>query len=251
MYWLFCLPSPVVEMIQERYKRQCVLPGFGKTEQQKLGNCHVVLIGLGGLGASAATALEAMGLGRITAFDGDVVEESNLHRQFIYQIQDVGSAKAEVANRYFRLRRPENQFRFFSRDFTEKDYDFLSDADLVIDGSDRFQTRYLMDACCARMLKPLLSVSLFRFEIQMVLFHVPTGHNDSGFGLSDVFGTSVNTDPQNCSEAGLLGATAGIAGNLMALEAVKFLCMPEQALRNEILYFNTLHYEISRIAYGT
>lgn len=237
--------------MQERYKRQCVLPGFGSREQAKLEGSHVLLIGLGGLGAMAATALESMGVGRLTAFDGDVVEESNLHRQFIYNIHDIGKKKAEVAEKYFRERRPGNQFRFLSEDFTEADLEMLSDVDLVLDGSDRFQTRYLMDACCSNMHKPLLSVSVFRYEIQMVLLHASNRQDEKVYGLKDLFGEWREGQQQNCSEAGILGATAAVAGSLMALEALKFLCMPGKALRNEILYLNTLSHESSRISYGS
>jgi len=238
-------------MIEERYKRQCVLPGFGKREQQKLEESHILLIGLGGLGSAAATALEAMGVGRLSAFDGDVIEESNLHRQFIYNIHDIGCYKAEVAGRYFNERRPDKDFNFLNKDFTEADREYLLDVDLVIDGSDRFETRYLMDSTCAQMRKPLLSVSVFRYEIQMVLLHAPNGQDNYPYGLTDIFGKKNSSTQLNCSEAGILGATAGIAGNLMALEAVKYLCMPGKALINEIYYFNTLNYESSRISYGT
>lgn len=244
-------PSQAVEMIEERYKRQCVLPDFGLAEQTRLKSKHVVIIGLGGLGSTAATVLEAMGIGKITAFDGDVVEESNLHRQFIYNIHDLGIPKAAAAEKYFTVRRPGNQFCFLSKDFSEEDTAMLTEADLVLDGSDRFQTRYLMDAVCATLCKPLLSVSVFRYEIQMVLLHVSNSQDKKAVGLQHLFGDIGAGQQQNCSEAGILGATAGIAGNMMALEAVKYLCMPEKALQNEICHFNTLNFESTRIAYGT
>jgi molybdopterin/thiamine biosynthesis adenylyltransferase len=236
----------------ERYQRQITLKEFGLKGQQKLQQSKVVLIGLGGLGAIASMSLEAMGLQHLSAFDADVVHESNLHRQIMYQSKDIGLKKADVARQYFFERNPDLSFRFHDFDFSVSHANLLEAADLVLDASDRFETRYLLDDCCREMQIPLLSVSLFRFEIQMVLLHSSQRQDGFHTGLKELFGNHEHQTPvMNCSEAGILGSTALIGGALMAQEAVKFLCMPHRALNNELLYFNTLNFESRKISYGS
>lgn len=220
-----------------RYIRQVSLPGFGEQAQEKLRNAHVLCIGAGGLGSPALMYLAAAGVGTITIVDDDVVEESNLHRQIIHSQQAVGSAKVEVAKRRLEELNPEVQLCGISQRFAwPKALEYAADADLILDGSDNFDTRYVASTTAVRLGIAHVWGSILGYEAQLSVF----AHHD-GPVYEDVFPHPPQPgDIPNCAQAGVLGPVVGIIGSAMALEAIKIITGIGDVLSGTIGYYDGL-----------
>jgi sulfur-carrier protein adenylyltransferase/sulfurtransferase len=159
----------------ERYQRQMLLPNFGRQGQEKLMNARVLVIGAGGLGCPALLYLAAAGVGTLGIVDFDRVALSNLHRQILYGPDDIGQPKADVAAQKLRKAYPDTTVEVFdTRLDTQNALEIISDYDLVVDGSDNFPTRYLVNDACVLLDKPLVWGSVYRFEGQVAVFnHLP------------------------------------------------------------------------------
>lgn len=229
----------------DRFERQVILPGFGPEGQAKLKQASVVVIGAGGLGCPVLLYLAAAGVGRISVVDGDVVSQSNLNRQVLYGEKDLGKNKAETAVRYFQEKYSDIQWTAISEFITvDNAQAFLFHYDLVIDGSDNFPTRYLVNDACVLLKKPLVYGSIYQYEGQVSVFNV--GTNPCNY--RDVF--SNPPAPQeipNCAETGVLGVLPGVIGNLMALEAIKVLSGLGKPLSNKLLVFNCLYSQFQEL----
>lgn len=154
----------------ERYSRQILLPGFGEDGQHKLSQSKVLVIGAGGLGCPVLQYLTAAGAGTIGIADDDVVSLSNLHRQILYGIDDIGQPKANTAAKKLSGQNVDVQFEVIETRITNANaWDIISRYDLVIDGSDNFSTRYLANDVCVLLKKPLIYGSIFRFEGQVAV----------------------------------------------------------------------------------
>lgn len=229
---------PFQEDKMNRFERQVILPGFGTEAQHKLQDAKVLLIGAGGLGCPILLYLAAAGVGKIGVVDGDSVALSNLNRQVLFGEKDLGKNKAETAVRYFQDKYRDIRWEIFP-DFisVENAQELISDYDLVIDGSDNFPTRYMVNDACVLLGKPLVFGAIYQHEGQVSVFNL--GENSCNY--RDLYPKMPSaSEVPNCSETGVLGVLPGIIGNLMALEAIKVLTGFGNPLKDRVLFFNSL-----------
>jgi molybdopterin/thiamine biosynthesis adenylyltransferase/rhodanese-related sulfurtransferase len=221
----------------ERYSRQTILPEFGEEGQERLKSARVLIIGAGGLGSPAALYLAAMGVGTIGIVEFDRVSLSNLHRQILYTTSDIGKAKGQTASSRLSEINPNVTIKTFSA-YLDPDsaLDIISDFDLVIDGSDNFSTRYVINDACLVLGIPLISASILRFEGQLCVFGV-----EGGPCYRCVFPEQPSSgEVPSCAEAGVIGVLPGVMGTLAAMEAVKFLAKIGESLIGRLLLYNAL-----------
>ena len=220
-----------------RYRRQLSLAGFGKDAQAKLRDSHVAVIGAGGLGSPALLYLAGAGVGKITIFDSDTVDVSNLHRQVIHTTDKIGVNKAESARQQMVALNPEITVEVVSQRLDENNIlGHLRGADVVLDGTDNFATRYNASWACAILGIPHVWASILGFDAQLTVFYA-----DNGPIYEDLF--PIPPAPgsvPSCSQAGVLGPTVGIVGSAMALEAMKLITGVGTPLIGKIAYFTAL-----------
>jgi molybdopterin-synthase adenylyltransferase len=216
----------------ERYSRQLVLPEWSGEAQERLKSATAIVVGAGALGSPAATYLVAAGVGHLGIVDEDVVELSNLHRQPLHFTPDVGRQKAENAALKLGVLNPDVQVDPYPVRLDEQNAPaIVMGADVVVDCSDSFATRYAVnDACCAQRV-PLVEAGVLGFD-GLVLSIKP--------GESACYRCAFPTEPPagsvpSCREAGVLGATAGIVGSIQALEAIKLITGVGEPLVDRIL----------------
>jgi len=221
----------------ERYSRQMILRGIGHAGQERINRARVLVLGLGGLGSPVTLYLAAAGVGTLVLVDFDNVELSNLQRQILHRSADVGRPKTESAADAVRALNPDvkvialNQFLQGAELRRE-----VAAADLVIDASDNFETRYAVNQLCVQERKPLVSGAAIRMEGQVVVFR--TDHDGPCYRClyRDENGESADT----CSLTGVLGPVVGVIGSLQAAEALKLLAGIEQGLAGRLLLFDGL-----------
>lgn len=221
-----------------RFERQFILTGFGIEGQKKLRNASVLMVGAGGLGCPALLYLAAAGVGRIGVIDGDIVHVTNLNRQVLFGEKDLGKNKAEQAVRHLQAKYSDISWEIFPEFLTVQNaQELIADYDLVIDGTDNFPTRYLVNDACLLHDKPFVFGAIYQHEGQVSVFNL--GENACNYRDVHPEMPSPNEIP-NCAETGVLGVLPGIIGNLMALEAIKVLGGYGEPLKNRMLYFNSL-----------
>jgi sulfur-carrier protein adenylyltransferase/sulfurtransferase len=228
------------EQTYERYERQLILQGFGMPAQQKLQQAKVLVIGAGGLGCPVLQYLAAAGVGTIGIADDDVVSLSNLHRQVLYSMAMIGELKATCAANVLQQLNPQVQCTVYTDRITNNNVAaILSAYDLVIDGSDNFATRYLVNDACVILEKPLVYGAVSQYEGQVAVFNVQQ-ENDRSVNYRDMFPHPPKEgDIQNCEEAGVLGVVPGIIGTMMANEAIKLITHTGEPLINQLLTYDT------------
>lgn len=235
----------------QRYSRQIMLTGFGAEAQEKLGQSSVLVVGCGGLGCPVLLYLTAMGVGQITLIDDDRVEWSNLPRQVLFAESDLGRYKAEAAAERLRplhgnvILKP-----IVHRVHSGNVRQLVRSHDVVVDASDNFPTRFLLNDACVLEDKVLVHGAAGGYDGQVASFNVPLSDGSRGPNYRDLF--PVSEDPNvvpSCSEAGVLGVLPGIIGELQALEVVKYLCGIGRMLTGELLLFDALSSQFSKIRY--
>ena len=231
----------MVTQTLKRYDRQIILPEIGITGQQKLQGAKVLVIGAGGLGCPILLYLSGAGVGEIGIIDDDLVDLSNLHRQVLYNMADIGRKKAEVAAEKLSLLNPQIKLIPFSARLTaENSVEVIGQYDLVIDGSDNFPTRYLVNDTCVALNKVLVFGSIYQFEGQVSVFNFYGGPD-----YRSVYPEApMPEDTRNCGESGVLGTLAGTIGSIMANEAIKVICGFGEILSGQLLLFNALNNEM-------
>jgi sulfur-carrier protein adenylyltransferase/sulfurtransferase len=220
-----------------RYSRQMIIPGVGREGQEKLANAKVLVIGAGGLGAPALIYLAAAGVGTIGIVDGDTVDLSNLHRQVIHFTESVGERKVASAKWFIEQSNPHVnviEYPFFLT--AENVREIFEEYDLVLNGSDNFPTRYLVNDACVMLEKPLVDAAILKFEGQASVFLPGQGCYRCLYPSPPPAG-SVPT----CSQAGIFGALAGFMGTLQAVEALKVLLGIGEGLVGRLVTFNLLN----------
>ncbi|WP_034228648.1 ThiF family adenylyltransferase [Actinotalea ferrariae] len=237
-------PGPPLTAAQrERWSRHLLLPQLGETAQRRLRNARVCVVGAGGLGAPVLLYLAAAGVGRLGIVDDDVVEASNLQRQVLHGVADVGRPKVDSAADAVRALDPEVEVVTHPVRLDAGTADLLSDYDLVVDGTDNFPTRYLVNDACVRLGLPEVWGSVFRFDAQVAVFwgSPPAGSGVAPVQLRDLFPAPPppGTVP-SCAEGGVLGAMCGQVGSLMATEAVKLLTGVGRPLLGRLLVLDAL-----------
>jgi adenylyltransferase/sulfurtransferase len=220
-----------------QYARQLILPDFGAAGQQALADTRVLVIGAGGLGCPLLQYLVAAGVGSIQIIDGDTVSISNLHRQVLYNFDDLNQPKALVAAKKLALLNPNCKIEAVTAYITSENADHYigSDTiDIVADGSDNFATRYLVNDACFMYKKPLVFGSVFQWEGQLSIFNYPVGQ---GPNYRCLFPQPPENVP-DCATGGVLGVLPGIIGSLMALEVIKIATGIGEPLSGKLLVFN-------------
>lgn len=221
----------------ERYSRQILLPNVGGKGQEKLLAGKALIIGAGGLGSPCALYLAAAGVGTIGIVDSDVVEVNNLQRQIIHSTANVGKPKAESAKERLNAINPDvNVIPYKLRLTSENILGIIKDYDIIVDGSDNFPTRYLVNDACVIGKKPLSHGGIFRFDGQAITI-VP--------GKSACYRCLFPEPPPpgmvpGCQEAGILGAVASVIGTIQANEALKYILNIGELLTGRLFIFNAL-----------
>ncbi|WP_019135697.1 molybdopterin-synthase adenylyltransferase MoeB, partial [Cellulomonas massiliensis] len=225
-----------------RAARHLLLPGIGVDGQRRLRAARVCVVGAGGLGAPVLQYLAAAGVGTIGVVDDDVVDTSNLQRQVVHGVADVGRPKVDSARDALAALDPSVEVVAHRVRLTDETVDgVLGGYDLVVDGSDNFPTRYLVDDACARLGLPLVWGSVLRFDAQVSVFWAAPPGGVPGTRLRDVFPEP--PDPatvESCDQAGVLGALCGQVGSLMATEAVKLVTGLGEPLLGRLLVLDAL-----------
>jgi molybdopterin/thiamine biosynthesis adenylyltransferase/rhodanese-related sulfurtransferase len=220
-----------------RYARHLILAEIGEGGQLKLKQAKVLVVGAGGLGCPVLQYLTAAGVGTIGIIDFDKVEESNLQRQILFSMQDVGRYKAEVAVEKLSEQNSHiNLISHVSYLTSENALEVIFQYDIVIDGSDNFATRYLVNDVCVMLNKILVFGSIFKFEGQVSVFNYKNGPTYRCLYPEP----PAEGEVPNCAETGVLGVLPGICGTLMANEAIKIITGIGNVLSGKLLSFDAL-----------
>lgn len=221
-----------------RYNRQIILDEIGIEGQNKINNARILVIGAGGLGSPVLQYLTASGVGKIGIIDGDNVTESNLQRQVLFSTSDIGKNKAKTAQKKLEKLNPLIHIKAYPNYLTSNNaLSIIENYDLVIDGTDNFSTRYLVNDACIIKGKILISASIFKFSGQISVFNL----GEKGASYRCLFPTPPKPeDSPNCFEIGVLGIVPGIIGTLQASEALKIILGLGNVLNNKILTYNIL-----------
>jgi len=220
-----------------RYSRQIMLPQIDVAGQQKLLDAHVLIIGIGGLGSPASIYLTAAGTGTLTLVDFDTVEITNLQRQIVHHDSDLNASKVESARRNLLRINPAVDINTVD---VKPGHDLLDElvcqADVVIDASDNYQTRFAVNETCVRHRVPLVSGAAIRFEGQISVFDKRNAANPCYNCLYPASGDEEET----CSENGILAPVVGIIGSMQALETIKIICAVGEPLVGRLLILDAL-----------
>ena len=227
-----------------RYARHLNLPQFGKETQQKLKDSKVLVVGTGGLGAPILQYLTAAGIGTIGVVDFDVVDQSNLQRQVLFSTSDVGNPKTTTAINKLKDQNPnvdfiEHQVTLSSSNALE----ILEEYDVMVDGTDNFPTRYLVNDACVLLNKPYVYASIYQFEGQVSVFNYQEGPN-----YRDLFPTPPPPGlVPSCAEGGVLGILPGIIGSIQASEAIKVVAGIGEPLSGKLFLFDALDFTTRKL----
>lgn len=230
-----------------RYNRHHQLQGFGKQGQDKLNNAHVLLIGAGGLGSPSALYLAAAGVGQITIIDDDTVQLSNLQRQVIHTTKSLDKLKVESAKSQLTALNPEIKVNAIPQRLNYDNAESLiSVVDVVIDGTDNLETRYLVNDICVKYKKPLVYAAVYQYEAQISVFDLRKSDSPC---LRCLFPQTQGFEPENCSTIGVLGVVPGLAGIMQATETIKIIVGIGKTLQNKLLICNLLGNSFKTINY--
>lgn len=248
--------SPETDFTDEElrhYSRQMAMPQFGKESQQKLKNSKIAVIGAGGLGSPVLQYLAAAGIGTIGIFDDDKVEESNLHRQVLFSISDIGKPKAGIAaDRLSRLNPHIQILPYQTRITSDNATQLLTPYDLIIDGSDNFLTRYIVNDACLILDKPLVYGSIYRFEGQVTVFNHVDEYGNRGPELYDLYPEVPEAGfIPDCSTAGVLGVLPGVIGSIQATEAIKIAARIGKVLSGKLLVMDLLNMDTQFLTFSS
>ena len=232
---------------RERYARHLVLPGVGSEGQEKLLKSSVLVVGAGGLGSPALMYLAAAGVGRIGIVDNDSVSSSNLQRQIVHNVSWVGKPKVESASNWINGLNPDIEVvEINDRLNHDNAVKILGDYDVIIDGTDNFQSRYLIGDACEILKKTWIFGSIHRFEGQVSTFNLNGGPN-----YRNLFPTPPPPElAPNCSEAGVIGVLPGIVGTIQATEAIKVILGIGHLLSGELLVIDALTMDFRKLEFS-
>ena len=224
----------------ERHSRHMILPEVGGSGQQKMMDARVLLLGAGGLGSPAAYYLAAAGIGNLGIVDFDQVDLSNLQRQIIHSTERIGMLKTESAKKTIQALNPDVNVTLYNEKMDSNNImSLIKDYDYVVDGSDNFPTRYLVNDACVMKNKTLIHGSIYRFEGQVTVFKPGDG---------PCYRCLYPEPPPpgmvpNCQEGGVLGVLAGVIGNLQVVEVLKLILGIGKPLVGKLLIYDALNTE--------
>ena len=229
----------------ERYSRHLIIPEFNIEGQRKLKAAKVLVVGSGGLGSPLLLYLAAAGVGTLGIVDFDVVDESNLQRQVLFGVENVGQPKVEAAKKRIESLNPHIKVNVYNTHLnSENALDIVKDYDVVADGTDNFPTRYLVNDACCILGKTNVYASIFRFDGQVSVFNYRKKNGELGPNYRDLF-----PEPPppglvpSCAEGGVIGVLPGIVGSLQANEVIKVITGIGEPLVGRLFLFDALLFE--------
>ncbi|MBI5436797.1 MAG: molybdopterin-synthase adenylyltransferase MoeB [Nitrosomonadales bacterium] len=228
-----------------RYSRHILLPEIGIEGQQKLLGAHALVIGAGGLGCPAALFLAASGVGTLTLCDGDTVDLTNLQRQILHHTSSIGMPKATSAQAALAGINPEVRVIALNERVDEaRLFELAAQADVVLDCSDNFATRYALNRVCVQLKKPLVSGAATRFNGQVTVFDLRHAHSPCYHCL---YPEQTEAEETRCAVMGVFAPLVGIIGSLQAAEALKLLLDAGTSLCGKLLLLDALHMELRTV----
>lgn len=234
-------------MNTKRYTRQIALQEIGVAGQQKLRDARVLVIGAGGLGCPVLQNLAAAGVGKIGIVDGDVVDETNLHRQLLYSLKDCGQGKAFSAARAILELNPEIDVTVFSAFFKEQNaFQIVQDYQIIVDCTDTIAVRYLINDVALVKKIPVVYASIYKFEGQVSVFNYKNGPS---YRCLFPETEDLNTIP-NCIVSGVLGVLPNTLGHFQATEVLKMILEIGTVLSGKLLVYDGLHFQTQIIAFA-
>jgi sulfur-carrier protein adenylyltransferase/sulfurtransferase len=228
-----------------RYNRHIIIPGFGMEAQQKLKAASVLVIGSGGLGSPVLLYLAAAGVGTIGIVDFDTVDDSNLQRQVLFGVDEIGKPKVEAAKRRLEGLNPYIRLHIYNTHLNSQNaLDIMANYDVIADGTDNFPTRYLVNDAAVLLDKPNVYASIFQFEGQVSVFNYRDTQGIAGPNYRDLYPTPPPPGlVPSCAEGGVLGVLPGIIGSLQALEVIKVITGVGEPLSGRFYIFDALTFE--------
>jgi len=232
-----------------RYGRHLSLDDFGEAQQERLKDAKILIVGCGGLGCPCALYLAAVGVGQLGIIDDDNVEASNLHRQILFSEADIRKSKVEVAVRKLKEQNQHIQVKGIkARLTTENAIELIEQYDIVIDGTDNFPTRYLVNDACVILDKVNIHGSISQFEGQVSVFNYKHENGERGPNYRDVYPEPPNVSMvPDCATGGVLGVLPGIIGTIQATEAIKVVTGIGKPLSGTIFLFDALDMSTRRL----
>lgn len=209
---------------QSRYSCQVKLPGFGEEKQELLKGASILIVGIGGLGCPAAQYLASSGVGKLTFADGDVVSTTNLHRQILFNESEIGEKKVVVAQRKLSAQNPHIQIEAFDvHASTDNVMALVGHHDLILDCTDNFNTKYLLNDACVLAGKPLIYGAIYQCEGQISIFNALNSDSSRSTNYRDVFPNVDSSQIPDCNDGGVIPTLAGLVGLMQANEAIKYI----------------------------
>jgi sulfur-carrier protein adenylyltransferase/sulfurtransferase len=228
-----------------RYQRHLHLAEIGATGQERLKAARVLIVGVGGLGCPAALYLAAAGVGTLGLIDGDCIDLSNLQRQILFSTEDIGRHKATVAREQLLALNPHTAITAYDYDINQTNVlDLIRPYDVIIDGSDRLRTRYIVNDACVMAQKPLISAAIHRFEGQLMSY-IPK----HGPCYRCLYSDAQQLHAPNCATTGVLGVLPGVLGTLQATETIKLLLKLGDPLVGRLLIYDALSLAFSEFRF--
>ena len=232
----------------ERFSRQLVLKNIGPIGQKKILSSRILVVGVGGLGCPAAESLVRAGVGTIGLIDKDIINLSNIHRQNLFNSKDIKKPKVSVAAKKLKEINPLTKIQTYKSRLNEKNIEnIIKNYDIIIDGSDNFKTKFLINDYCIKFKKKLITGAISKFDGHIFTFDFK---NKKTASLKNFYQEKeISDDILNCEFEGVLGTTASIVGATQANEALKMIMEIGQSLKNQILIIDLLNLNFRKVKF--
>ena len=232
----------------ERFSRQLVLKNIGPKGQKKILSSKILIVGVGGLGCPAAESLVRAGVGTIGLVDNDIINLSNIHRQSLFSSKDIKKLKVSIAAKKLREINPLTKIKTYKSRLNEKNINnIIKGYEIIIDGSDNFKTKFLINDYCVKLKKRLITGAISKFDGHIFSFNFKDKKTAS---LKNFYQEKeISDDILNCEFEGVLGTTASIVGTTQANEALKMIMEIGQNLKNQILIIDLLNLNFRKVKF--
>jgi len=233
----------------ERFSRQLVLKSIGAKGQKKILSSSILIVGVGGLGCPAAENLVRAGIGTIGLIDNDIVNLSNIHRQSLFSSNDVKKSKVNVAAKKLREINPLTKIKTYKTRLNDSNIkNIIKNYEIIIDGSDNFKTKFLINDYCMKLKKKLITGAISKFDGHVFTFDF---NNKKTASLKNFYQEKqISDDNLNCEFDGVLGTTASIVGTTQANEALKMIMKIGKNLKNQILIIDLLNLNFRKVKFN-
>jgi len=232
----------------ERFSRQLVLKNIGANGQKKILSTKILVVGVGGLGCPAAESLVRAGIGTIGLIDNDIINLSNIHRQSLFNSKDIKKSKVSVAAKKLKEINPNTKIKTYKSRLTKKNIEnIIKNYEIIIDGSDNFKTKFLINDYCIKLKKRLITGAISKFDGHVFTFDFRDKKTAS---LKSFYQEKkISDNIFNCEFDGVLGTTASIVGTTQANEALKMIMNIGQSLKNQILIIDLLNLNFRKVKF--